>query len=524
MNEAELDKILSENIDYYKNNIACELENTHDHYFDNFGFPKYGITSKEYHEQVYFESYVESYTRKMINSILKDISYSESSDEICWPELEHYGIYNGYTNSEYEHEYKHGYEQGFGFECINVDKKIGYRYTAIKLDEIDEIFENEIISEIKIVEWDNDIPSYGYGDNRIHVISMQDFFRDLYDDMSGEELEIIVTRFDERISEAVKNAMQMVSLTTLPGFTPYYLHKFRDEIIAELRCDINKLAKFCIYNKEYKSTELDSKKLINTYNLKTVCVENNLYYALVGTSNYAKSFLTSEYLYRYFRDNPMFDYTPIVSGYIKSIEQLLYAICTNYRNYRHIKLDMKSWTMGNYPEFIDKHDDIFKAEYRPAKSIIINCLNSYRIESRNHLFHRDYLNKWKRVEFIRNNTLFLCVVLLGMLDDYLVNTPSNLLCLLNDEYDSLFKAVDSDESSHYVVKTQEGVFEDMQKQPRREGIVYNWNGQIKNTIKFKKYDYDHYVELEISSEKMPLEIWAMDVFGKNKELIWKAKQ
>lgn len=176
MNEAELDKILSENIDYYKNNIACELENTHDHYFDNFGFPKYGITSKEYHEQVYFESYVESYTRKMINSILKDISYSESSDEICWPELEHYGIYNGYTNSEYEHEYKHGYEQGFGFECINVDKKIGYRYTAIKLDEIDEIFENEIISEIKIVEWDNDIPSYGYGDNRIHVISMQDFF------------------------------------------------------------------------------------------------------------------------------------------------------------------------------------------------------------------------------------------------------------------------------------------------------------------------------------------------------------
>lgn len=63
----------------------------------------------------------------------------------------------------------------------------------------------------------------------------------------------------------------------------------------------------------------------------------------------------------------------------------------------------------------------------------------------------------------------------------------------------------------------------MQKQQRDEGIEYNWNGQIKNTIKFKKFDYDHYVELEISSEKMPLEIWATDAFGNDKELIWKAK-
>lgn len=55
------------------------------------------------------------------------------------------------------------------------------------------------------------------------------------------------------------------------------------------------------------------------------------------------------------------------------------------------------------------------------------------------------------------------------------------------------------------------------------GIVYNWNGQIKNTVKFKKFDYDHYVEIEISPTRMPLEIWATDMLGRNKELIWKAK-
>lgn len=521
MNKNEVDKILTKNIDIYKNNIAYELERSHDHYFNGFGFPKYGITSKEYHEQVYFESYVESYTRKLINNILKDISYYESSDEISWPELEYGGVYNGYTNAEYEHEY----EQGFGFECINENRKIGYRYSTIKLNEIDKIFEYKNVNEIKIVEWnDEDVPiSFCYEDERIHVISVSEFFHDLYDDISDEEFEIIYSCFNEKVSEAVKEVMQMISLTTLPGFTPNYLHKFREEIVSDLQCDVNRLVEFKIYNANYKSTELNSKMLIDTYNLKTIFLEKNLHFALVGTSDYAKSFLTSEYLYRYFKDNPMFDYTPIVSGYLKSIEQLLYAICKNYRNYKHDKVIMQKWTMSKYRDYIIDHDDIINTDLRPAKAIIIECLNSYREESRNHLFHRDYFKKWDRVDFIRNNTLFLYVTLLGMLDESLTDSSPNLLCLLDNGYDNLFKAVDSNKSFYYVVKTNEGVFKDLQKQQRDEGIEYNWNGQIKNTIKFKKFDYDHYVELEISSEKMPLEIWATDAFGNDKELIWKAK-
>ena len=112
-------------------------------------------------------------------------------------------------------------------------------------------------------------------------------------------------------------------------------------------------------------------------------------YAFVGNSCFAKCFLTSEYLFRFFETNPIFDYTPIVSGYIKSIEQVLHEICLAYRNFNGIQLDLHSFTMGKYIQFLRDHDDILDDNIRPAKDIIEKCLQSYRIENRNNLFHRD---------------------------------------------------------------------------------------------------------------------------------------
>ena len=110
MKESQLRKLLEERVESYINNIAKELEESHDRWFENFGFPIFGETSKEYHEQVYFQSYIESYTRKMINSILLEMCYEDCADKITCPEFEYLGVYNGYTNTECEQE--------FGFELI----------------------------------------------------------------------------------------------------------------------------------------------------------------------------------------------------------------------------------------------------------------------------------------------------------------------------------------------------------------------------------------------------------------------
>lgn len=105
MTREHLLSLLREHTTQFVNNIARELENTHDQWFDGFGFPIFGETSKDYHEQVYFQSYLESYTRKMINGMLKELCDEDVPYRIRWPEFEFCGIYNGYTNSEYEKDF-----------------------------------------------------------------------------------------------------------------------------------------------------------------------------------------------------------------------------------------------------------------------------------------------------------------------------------------------------------------------------------------------------------------------------------
>lgn len=50
MKKEQLSKILDENINVFIDNIAYELEHSHDRFFDDFGFSMFGTSSKDYHE------------------------------------------------------------------------------------------------------------------------------------------------------------------------------------------------------------------------------------------------------------------------------------------------------------------------------------------------------------------------------------------------------------------------------------------------------------------------------------------
>lgn len=53
---------------------------------------------------------------------------------------------------------------------------------------------------------------------------------------------------------------------------------------------------------------------------------NKIYSALCGDEDFAKSFLTAEHLYRQANANSTIDYSIILTGYLKSLEQLLYLL------------------------------------------------------------------------------------------------------------------------------------------------------------------------------------------------------
>ena len=513
MNKEKLLSLLENHTSIYIDNIARELENTHNQWFDGFGFPIFGATSKDYHEQVYFESYLESYTRELINGIIRSLCDEYVIDQIEWPKQEPFSLCNGYTNCEYEKKVI--------CEFINRDKKIGYKYTFTRDDNIDELLSARNVEKIELVVWqkEDDFLCFEYDDKRIKAVLLIDFFKELLCELDVEEVHVIYNLFVESVTQAVKKANSMISLTTLPGFTPSYLYKTRKETICHIKDEINKLTSFYVKHEDYKETENNSKKLITHYLLPSYFLDKKFELLLVGKSPYAKSFLTSEYLFKYFDRNTLFDYTPIVSGYLKSIEQLLNTICACHKKINHIRENVDLNTMGNYIDYIKNNSDIFRSELQPAKPIIIECLKSYKIESRNNLFHKDYFSDWERVIQIRENTLFLYVTLLGAVNDIYLTNDIKSLEFLNVKYNDLFEILDN-ENGIFFIEINGKTYTKMYKKQRLKGLTFNLYGIITNTIEFENYDCYPCITVTLSPKNMPTTIWKEDIYGNQTVQIW----
>ena len=188
--------------------------------------------------------------------------------------------------------------------------------------------------------------------------------------------------------------------------------------------------------------EKDLEIISNSY------TSTQLYEVMTGLDTFAISFLTSEYLLNTFNHNDLFDYTSVISGYLKSIEQLLkeivlknylgnknLGISRNYKNKdKHIEplfVRGKKKKIEYIPLVVDNIDDFdlslgslmhfFKQNKRnhvlkissEGYQCFFECLDRFRNECRNEHFHTDNLRNWNSTQNIRKNTLFLYFMILG---------------------------------------------------------------------------------------------------------------
>lgn len=219
--------------------------------------------------------------------------------------------------------------------------------------------------------------------------------------------------------------------------SPYNLEKLRKELAQELisyRYDEIKEKRYMDLLAEDNTARDISDR--NYEIIKKAFLTNERYKLLLGNRDFAESFITSEWLYKKYVSLDELDNTFIVSGYLKSIEQLLWDIVYIVGQGRKIKdipisednVEEIDKTLGALQYFLSNwnNDDLFQLSFENETRYVMKYLkkqiSDWRKQYRNGYFHKHNLCDKNKIEAIREETYFLYLLILGSLK----LTPSDI--------------------------------------------------------------------------------------------------
>ena len=352
------------------------------------------------------------------------------------------------------------FEQQMGLEFIlkTDNKNIGFRYSDIVSDAsviaLLDCIKAHKVDEIMVVDmhYTDHVPYHipSEGEKKLGIPVRRCCLQDLFLQYSNKNFYDV---FIESVKKAIEEYKDFTGITTIPKMTAYALFKFRfvsennfiNYLTMSMQCRSQKQS-FCMPHgftygyhfldqsvskrKYYVDLDKRTQQLLNETSILARVKNNKTYRALVGRSNFARCFLTSEYLYRHYNKKDQFDYVAIVSGYLKSVEQLMFAIADSYSSSKgaykkYVKKDKKlvtitspliedpDTTMGGLCFFYQNNKDIIAKLSQQQKETFFFCLFCYKDECRNDSFHKHNISDWDRVEYIRSNTFLVYALLLG---------------------------------------------------------------------------------------------------------------
>lgn len=160
---------------------------------------------------------------------------------------------------------------------------------------------------------------------------------------------------------------------------------------------------------------------------------------LVGYEDFAKSFLSSEWYYNLQKQTDRgLDQTAIVAGYLKSVEQFIYALIVAHSN-RGWKIFVEhKWhtdangnkkkypfnanykstynlTLGALNTYMKEPRNKFFSNYDSIQTKIMDFLEQYCMHTRNGYLHKDNIYTGAEINEIRNQTYCVYYLLLGYL-------------------------------------------------------------------------------------------------------------
>ena len=481
-------------------------------------FPLFNIASDNFYiYQIYVKDLQSNIRNYLINPILEEL-LNESGYKIT-SSLKGIRRCVSFSNSAIE-EYN-CYPFQFIIETENI--KIGVRYTELHdIDDGDDVFRellnNFRIDKVIILHFSKDMNIVSNSYSKIIDISHYSI-KNFLDEFINEN---IYQYFLITLTEAIDDMQELIGFDVIPRLSMSNLAKVRLDLRENLQ-NVNLKALSYNSQKEFNNLEECDLDIINS-NLEKGKAE-----VLLGKSDFAKSYLTSEYLYKVLVDNSNFDYTSVVAGYLKTIEQFLYRLLeyhmdidgsekwikvTKYmakgkerrpnpkykkdRNKQQIlvkrhNLKYMDTSLGPLINYIDENEDCCEIS-KDGKTILTDLLNDYRKSVRNGYFHKHNLEDIEEVRRIRNNTLYLLCFLIGSLKDFDITKFGYLDFSFNDFYHAVPRF--SINIPFYIQETKNSQPKLMKQVFEQEAERYDLDGLLENNLYFaevvdpkKKYKY-----------------------------------
>ena len=307
-------KIIQDNVDEFIERVRIMAGNSY--YRKNrrtiSDFSVLKLANSEFYEYAYFERMLEWFTRDILINKTFHALFEIYNVQSLWPDSRNYVNWN--TSA---------LENVFPFEFIVVSerKRIGFRYTNLFGDETQELLEDYHIDEINVICWKDNSTENNEDNSKIRVIRPIDFFEEYF---TKEDY----YQFIKSINVAVEEANSLIGFETIPMLSLRYLSNFKRKISNEIRKTCFEQKRFQVLSDSEKQLSLNKLKF-NTSDfeiMKKTFISNGLYKSLVGNEEFAKCFITAEYQYSIFKQGHNFDFTSVVCGYLKAVEQLIYKI------------------------------------------------------------------------------------------------------------------------------------------------------------------------------------------------------
>lgn len=422
--------------------------------------------NSEYDKMRYYEEQIDKRIRTELLLPFLHTVFEEMKVNCYWPEDSSDHLQLGYSDS-------------YPFEFIISDGRssVGYSFhDHFSTVNTPLLLEAWAVNHFEVIVWNDNrsiVQSFNQHQcdelkGKVRFITFQEFFCLFF----SEET---YSLFTEKIKDAIHTANRIVGFQTIPQLTLSNLSELKKKSATDIKSiDYQSLKMSPLSNSKTNKEIIFHFKQFEYQTMLNNFIDNKYYLALLGKQEFARCFITSEYLYSIFKMDYPFDYTSVAAGYFKTVEQLIYHLVrltlddnpqdlwikknrktqglsrSDIRDNPHFKNDKHPPKQVRFKKDLDKYFDIslgslcnFLCDNKDAWTISSSSvettrkiLSYYSQNCRNEHFHKENIFSPNDIEVIRNNTLLVCFLVLGA---YCVPQKETTLGIIDSSFENLYR-------------------------------------------------------------------------------------